>query len=162
MKGMEKLLEKKKKDGKELSGVEKDAKMSVIGHLRDLASSAMGDKLKSLNKVSVASDSDEGLKHGLAKAQEIVAGGHGGMQHMVDDAEDGEDRGNDLFSGGETPEHESEDTPHAEGSEEEESEESPEEEASEEEPEDHDELSEDEIDQKLKELMAKKKRLSMK
>lgn len=57
----------KKKEG--MSDVEKEAKMNVVRSLRDQASEMMGDKLK---KVSVMSDSPEGLKQGLAKAQEIV------------------------------------------------------------------------------------------
>lgn len=74
----------KKKD-KKIDGVEKDAKMSVLSSLRDMASEAMGDKLKNLKKVTVASDSEEGLKKGLEKAEEIV---EGGMPKMEDESEE--------------------------------------------------------------------------
>ena len=68
----EKLLQKKKKD-KPMSDVAKDAKMSVVKDLQQMASDAMRTGLKGgLKKVTVASDSPEGLKAGLEKAEEIV------------------------------------------------------------------------------------------
>lgn len=68
----EKLLDKKKKGGKELSDVERDAKMSVVKHLKSLAGDEMSNRLKGMKKVSVSSDSPEGLKAGLEKAEEMV------------------------------------------------------------------------------------------
>lgn len=65
-----KMLEKKKG----LSDVEKDAKMNVVKDLRDSASSMMKDKLGGLKKVTVASDSKEGLEEGLDKAEELLEG----------------------------------------------------------------------------------------
>lgn len=91
----QKLIEKKKKEGKTLSPVESAAKGSVLNELKDMAGHAMSEKLNGLKKVSVASDSPEGLKHGLEKAHEIVSGG---MQNdMVDDAEGGEQDNEDML-----------------------------------------------------------------
>lgn len=63
-----KMLEKKR----DMSPVEKHAKMSVLKDLKGAASEAAGDRLKHLKKVSVMSDNDEGLQHGLEKAREIA------------------------------------------------------------------------------------------
>lgn len=66
---LHKILSKKK----DLSGdMEKSAKMDVIQHLKDMASGQMKDKMGAMKKVSVASDSAEGLKAGLQKANDIV------------------------------------------------------------------------------------------
>lgn len=70
---LDKLMKLKKK-GSEMSDVEKDAKMSVMKDLRDRAASSLGEKLKGMKKVSVASDSEAGLKEGLDKAKEIMEG----------------------------------------------------------------------------------------
>lgn len=69
---MMQLMMKKKKEGKELSGVEKDAKMKVVHDLKSMADEIMSDKLSGMKKVTVASDSKEGLKEGLEKAEEIL------------------------------------------------------------------------------------------
>lgn len=71
---LEKLMAKKR-PGKEMSDVEKEAKMGVVGDLRKMASEAMGDKLRGLKKVSVAAPDQEGLEMGLEKAKEIVGEG---------------------------------------------------------------------------------------
>ncbi len=82
-KGYSKLMEKKKKDGKDLSSTEKEAKMSVVQHMKDMAQEMMGDHLKGMKKVTVASDSDEGLKHGLSKASDIIEQGHLGPEDFA-------------------------------------------------------------------------------
>jgi hypothetical protein len=71
----EKLMKKLKQKGEDgkLSEVEKHAKMNVVNALRDQASSMMGDHLKGLQKVTVASDKPEGLDLGLQKAREMLA-----------------------------------------------------------------------------------------
>lgn len=84
----QKLIDKKKKAGHELSPVESAAKHSVLNDLKGMAGKAMSDKLQGLKKVSVASDSEEGLKHGLEKAHEIVSGKQ--MHDMETDTEGGE------------------------------------------------------------------------
>ena len=68
MKDMKELFAKKKKIG----DVEKEAKMGVLKEVSDMAGAAMGDKLKGLKKVTVASDSKEGLDKGLSKAKELL------------------------------------------------------------------------------------------
>ena len=68
MKDMKELFAKKKKIGNN----EKEAKMGVMKEISDMAGAAMGDKLKGLKKVSVMSDSKEGLEKGLDKAKDMV------------------------------------------------------------------------------------------
>lgn len=75
---------KEKKGMHKMHPIEQKAKMGVISDLRDMADNAMGDKLKGLNKVTVASDSPQGLQHGLSKAQDMMPDqdqmmAHGGM-----------------------------------------------------------------------------------
>ena len=48
------------------------AKKKVVSAIRDWAKGEMGNKLKGMQKVTVASDSPEGLKKGLEKAEEMV------------------------------------------------------------------------------------------
>lgn len=50
------------------------AKMKVVDQMRKMAMDEMGGKLKGLKKVSVASDTEEGLKKGLELAKEKVTG----------------------------------------------------------------------------------------
>ena len=173
---LHKILAKKKP----LSGdMEKNAKMDVIQHLKDMAQGQMKDKMGAMKKVSVASDSSEGLKAGLDKAHDIVDQhgdedqdammADGGKVHKpedqmaqaMDEVEKVEDGKNDdipeithedegqmdhMFNeDGESDEDRLESEEHTSpmGMD---AEESPEE----------DEMSEDEIDQHLKDLMAKK------
>lgn len=72
MEHMKKMIEKMRAKGKKMAPEEKKAKMSVLQDLHKEASSAMADGLKGLKKVTVASDSEEGLEHGLEKAKDIV------------------------------------------------------------------------------------------
>lgn len=96
-------MDKKREDGKSLSGVAQKAKLGVVESLRQMAEDAMKDR--GLKKVSVASDSAEGLKHGLEMAKDQVAG-------MASDhkAPDSEDETGEI----ESPEDESEDLEDAE------------------------------------------------
>lgn len=71
---MMKELLKKKKDGVEMDPKEKSAKMDMLKHIKGMAEGAMGDDIKGLKKVTVASDSKEGLETGLKKASDIVEG----------------------------------------------------------------------------------------
>lgn len=138
MDALRKLLMKKQEEGKMLSPIEKDAKMSVLKSLHKDMSDSMAGKLGGLKKVTVAADSQDDLAHGLDKAKELL---------------------------GKTPMHEEmsdEDMGDEEGSPEEELHESPEEMLAEkhdpsmEDEEGHDHMSEEELDAKLKELMALK------
>ncbi len=77
-----KLMQKKKMEGKEMSPVERQAKMNVVHEMRKMASDEMSEPLKNMKKVSVASNSPEGLKEGLDKAKQVVSGqgmAHGGL-----------------------------------------------------------------------------------
>lgn len=61
------------------------AKLSQLKALRDEMNGMMGDEFgKSLKKVTVASDSEEGLEKGLSKAQEIMKK-KGLMEEMSDE-----------------------------------------------------------------------------
>lgn len=68
-----KMLMSKKKEGKTLSDSDKKAKLSALQGMRGMAHQMMGDKLKNLKKVTVASDSKEGLKAGLHKAEDLAS-----------------------------------------------------------------------------------------
>lgn len=57
---------------KKLSPMEKKASSTVLDELRKHAQSKMNEKMKGLKKVTVASDSEEGLKKGLEKAEEVL------------------------------------------------------------------------------------------
>jgi len=149
MKMLQKLMEKKGSEGKMLSDTEKEAKMSVIKDLQDRMSDMMHDKLGGLKKVTVASNSPEGLEHGLDKANEMLGKMPSEKEEgeMVADAEDGSDRGDDMLSGGEDEE-----------SAEHEASESPEQESAEHEGEE----DEADLDRRIQELMKKKAMLSKK
>lgn len=134
------LLKKKKAEGRELSPSERDAKMHVLGDIHSMAKEMMGDGLKGLKKVTVASPSKEGLEEGLETAKDIV--GHapaapdtapevGG--HVSD--EDHESMEDEME---ESPEHEAAESPEEEQSE-------------------HEGMSDEEIDAKIAELEKLKK-----
>lgn len=69
---MMKMMLGKKKAGSTLSDGEKKAKLQALMGMKDLANSHMGHKLKNLKKVTVASNSPEGLKAGLHKAEDMA------------------------------------------------------------------------------------------
>lgn len=71
---MKKLLMSKLDQGKDLSDDESSAQLSVLKDLKGQMKGMAGDKLKGgLKKVSVMSDSPQGLQEGLDKAQEVVS-----------------------------------------------------------------------------------------
>lgn len=78
---LKKILGKKR----DLKPAEKHAKMHVLKHMRDEAAGEMGHKLGSLKKVSVMSDSKEGLEKGLDKAKQVVSTPE--MERMLDHSE---------------------------------------------------------------------------
>jgi len=86
MKLFDKLLEKKKKSGMQMSENECKAKTNVVKSLKDFASEAMGKDLGGLKKVTVASNSEEGLKKGLDKAEEAIEGDDEDMEMASDDS----------------------------------------------------------------------------
>lgn len=67
----------KKKKGPMLSDNERNAKMSVLKDLRNQASQSMGNRLKDMKKVTVSAPDEQGIKAGLEKAKELIAGKHG-------------------------------------------------------------------------------------
>lgn len=71
-----KLLEKKKKEGKTLSPMQSEAKISMLQALKDEMGDGMKDELmgNKMNKVSVAAPDEQGLKEGLDKAQDLLGG----------------------------------------------------------------------------------------
>lgn len=163
----EKLMKlmKGKKHG--LSDTEKRAKMDVVKDLRSTAAEAMKDRIGGLKKVSVASDSEEGLKHGLDKAKEILGNpdqaladaespAHDHETEMAEHSTDeqpgmmydgGEVAGDDDSAPGDEQEHQNEDDEDVDGD-------------------DHaeeDEMSPEEIDEQIKRLMlVKQKKLAHK
>lgn len=66
------LLLKKKKEGKVLSPEQAQSKMDVLQELMGLVDDSMGNKIKGLQKVTVAAPTKEGLEEGLEKAQEVI------------------------------------------------------------------------------------------
>lgn len=57
---------------KGMSPIEKKAKLNVLKDLHGQASELMKEGLKGMKKVSVMSDSKEGLKAGLEKAEDML------------------------------------------------------------------------------------------
>jgi len=73
MEDLKSLLAKKMKEQKEpMPENRKEAKMSVLNELKKLMDDKLAGDLKGLKKVTVASDSKEGLKEGLEKAEEVL------------------------------------------------------------------------------------------
>ena len=68
---MKKLKEKKGMMHK-MHPLEQKAKMGVMHDMQKMAEDAIGGKLKGMKKVSVMSDSEEGLEHGLDKAHDVI------------------------------------------------------------------------------------------
>lgn len=79
---MMKMMMNKKKHGKTLSDSEKKSKLEALMGMKGLADSHMGNKLKNLKKVTVASNSPEGLKEGLHKAEELTDKSDDEMEHF--------------------------------------------------------------------------------
>jgi hypothetical protein len=67
---MKKLREKKAMS--KMHPLERKAKMDVLDHMSKMAEDAMGDRLKGMKKVTVASDSEHGLEEGLDKAHDLL------------------------------------------------------------------------------------------
>ena len=88
-----KLIEKKKKETSESTPMELHAKGSVLADLMKMLDGDDADKLKGMNKVTVAADSKEGLKHGLQQASDIVQKGplHAEQDEGVEDNGDDHD-----------------------------------------------------------------------
>src|SRR5271166_895434 len=70
MDAMKKLREKKGMS--KMHPLEKKAKMGVLDDLSKMADDAMGDKLKGMNKLTVAADSPKGLEEGMSHAHDLL------------------------------------------------------------------------------------------
>jgi hypothetical protein len=70
---MDEIMKKAKKSGP-IDPKHKEAKMGILKQISEMAGGAMGDDIKGLKKVTVASDSPKGLKEGLSKAKDLVEG----------------------------------------------------------------------------------------
>lgn len=60
---------------KKLSPLDQKASLKALGDFRSEAQKLMKDKMNGLKKVTVASDSKEGLKEGLEKAEDLLSKG---------------------------------------------------------------------------------------
>lgn len=80
------LMAKKKQEGSKVDPTDAAAHSSVLGDLMSSLDSHGSEKVKGLKKVTVASNSDEGMKSGLDKAKEIV--GEGDKNVTGPDADD--------------------------------------------------------------------------
>ena len=81
MKELKELMKKKAMKGDIMSDNEREATSSVLKDLDSLADEGIAGSMK---KVTVASDSEEGLEEGLDKAKEVVEE----MPEMEEDSEE--------------------------------------------------------------------------
>lgn len=70
---------------------EKMAKMSVLNDLKNSMSEDKMDKLHGLKKVSIMSNSPEGLEQGLSKAKELVEGQEEGSPEEMEGMEESQE-----------------------------------------------------------------------
>lgn len=98
----EKLVAKKKAEGKGMSPSHQKAKGDVLGDLMDHLDGAGMEKVKGMKKVSVASTSKEGLTKGLDKAKELVDKVPG--EDEEESALEASDEGSDAEESAESPE----------------------------------------------------------
>lgn len=149
------LLKEKMKDGKKLSDSEMKAKMGVLDELKSMASDAMGEKIKGMQEVRVAAPDEEGLKEGLEKAEELIEA----KDEMMEEDSENEQLEESLEdSDDDTPEDDDYETepgrqPQEMGD--------IEEEHSEEDDSygDYEEMTEDELEAKIAELMKRKEKM---
>lgn len=165
------MKDKEKKEGN-LSDLAKHAKMSALKGVHDWAAEDMKGKLDGMKKVSVMSNSEEGLGHGLDKAKEILAHAMTGHSPVEEHDENQEDREHmdDILEPKEMPEEEAEMEAGEDGEHEEEMSEGMEDKQNHEMPRtpkpehdgmSYDDLSEDELDKKIAHLhmLKNKKRM---
>lgn len=107
---VKKLMALKKKGDKGLSDSDVAAKKAALDDLLDMAKGAMGGKLAGLKKVTVASDSQEGLQKGLDLAKKKLGEMHASDETEMDKVGHGEGEeveGDAAEEASETPEEES-------------------------------------------------------
>lgn len=95
---MEEMLKAlmKKKGKEEIDPKMKDAKMKVLKEIHSMASDDMGEEIKGLKKVTVASPDQEGLEKGLDKAKELVSGAEGAEEEKPESLEEEKSEMDDL------------------------------------------------------------------
>lgn len=158
MEKFKKLLEKKRQMGKSLDGPERDAKMSAVQTLKDFANDAMKDKMGDMKKVSVASDSKEGLVEGMEKAKDMIKGkeGFGELPEMQDDEE------SDMDMAEEGDDSDKEFGPYSEANQPENHQDNKRDSPPEENSDEGDHMDEESINKELERLMSMKKKYSKK
>lgn len=104
MEHFKKLLEKRAGSQKPMNDLELGAKKRAVQEMRKMAADEMAIPLKGLKKVTVASDSPEGVKTGLDKAKEMLSSGEHDPDMEGLEEEMGEDLDHDNEAG-EDPEH---------------------------------------------------------
>lgn len=95
---LDRIIEKKRAEGKTLSPTHVDARKHVLGELMKLLGDHSMEKLNGMKKVSVSSDSKEGLETGLDKAKQLL--GHG--DEVSDEGENDEDPAEEAMESPET------------------------------------------------------------
>ena len=68
------LLKKAAKEGKNIDRNSKEysAKEDILNEIKEVMSEKMMDKMKGLKKITIASDTMDGLKAGLDKAEDVL------------------------------------------------------------------------------------------
>jgi hypothetical protein len=102
---------------KKLSPMEQRASSKVLGDLRKSTQDMMKGKMDGLKKVTVASDSKEGLKKGLEIAKKITGKSNGASDSQFDDIADELEEGSDEEEANESPEEEASESPEHESAE---------------------------------------------
>lgn len=94
---MEMLAEKAKKQKGPMHGPKMDAKAAMAKELADSLGSDIMEGVKGMKKVTVASDSEEGLKEGLEKAEDVLESKKEdeSEEEMEDESEDSEEESED-------------------------------------------------------------------
>lgn len=82
---MKLLAKKQQEQGGPKKGHDMEAKASMAKELSDMLGEDLTEGIKDSKRVTVASDSEEGLKKGLEKAEDILE------SKMEDDSEESED-----------------------------------------------------------------------
>lgn len=91
-----KLLAKKAKEQKgPMHGPRMDAKAAMAKELSDSLGSDIMDGVKGMKKVTVASDSEEGLKEGLEKAEDVLESKMEKEEDSEDEMQNSEDESED-------------------------------------------------------------------
>ena len=83
---MKLLSEKQQKQGGPRKGRDMEAKAAMAKELSDMLGEDLTEGIKDAKKVTVASNSEEGLKKGLEKAEDILE------SKMEDESEDSEEK----------------------------------------------------------------------